>query len=89
MCQSIAGCCRLANCGCISAHMAHMSRKLETKVQTADEFVRTFVSTLPKVLHHDFIARQQAQFLQEAKSSLKAGEFLVVGDFAENYSFVV
>src|SRR6266516_6964473 len=61
---------------------------LEIKVQTADEFIRTFVNCLPKVLNHDFIARQQAKFLLEAKSKLKAGEFVVVGDFAENYSFV-
>jgi hypothetical protein len=62
---------------------------LETKIQTADEFITTFVSSLPKALNHDFITRQQAQYLQEAKRTLKAGEFLVIGDFAENYSFVV
>src|SRR6266568_4574586 len=54
-----------------------------------DEFITTFISFTPKVVLHDFIAKQQANFLQEAKRNLKMGEFLVVGDFAENYSFVV
>jgi len=62
---------------------------LETKIQTADEFTRTFIGSIPNVLNHDFVARQQAQFLQEVKRTLKPCEFLVIGDFAENYSFVV
>ena len=62
---------------------------LETKVQSADEFLHSFTSSIPKVLQHDFIAKQQARFLQETKRTLKLGEFLVVGDFAENYSFIV
>ena len=31
----------------------------------------------------------QSKFLQETKNALVEGEFLVVGDFAENYAFVV
>ena len=41
------------------------------------------------LMRHDFIAHIQAQFLQEVKSSLGEHEFLVVGDFAENYAFGV
>ena len=62
---------------------------LDTKIQSLDEFIRVFLDTLPTVLLHDFIAKQQSQFLQKTKSQLVPGEFLVVGDFAENYSFVV
>lgn len=39
--------------------------------------------------NHDFIAREQNKFLQFAKSSLQPGQFVVLLDFAENYSFVV
>ena len=62
---------------------------LDTKIQSLDEFIRVILDTLPTVLLHDFIAKQQSQFLQKTKSQLVPGEFLVVGDFAENYSFVV
>lgn len=62
---------------------------LETKIMTVDEFLRVFLSSLPVVLNHDFIAKQQAMFLQISKTKLKPGEFLVVGDFAENYSFII
>ena len=38
---------------------------------------------------HDFIAKQQAGYLQYLRSNLEPGMVLVVADFAENYSFVV
>jgi hypothetical protein len=62
---------------------------LETRIQSADEFLNSFISALPKLLHHDFIAKQQAKFLQDTRERLKPGEYLIVGDFAENYSFVL
>jgi len=62
---------------------------LDTNVQSVDEFVRNFLGMLPKVTQHDFIAKQQSNFLQCSKKMLTPGEFLVVGDFAENYSFVL
>lgn len=62
---------------------------LETKVLSVDEFLALFLDNLPVVLLHDFTAKQQSIFLQKTKSMLKPGEFAVVGDFAENYSFVL
>jgi len=62
---------------------------LETKVQSVEEFLGSYLGTLPAVVHHDFIAKQQSLFLQRTRSTLKPGEFLIVGDFAENYSFVL
>ena len=62
---------------------------LETKIQSADEFVRSFTGALSKLLHHDFIAKQQSSYLQESKEKRIPGEFLIVGDFAENFSFIV
>jgi hypothetical protein len=62
---------------------------LETKILSVDEFLRVFLAALPTVLLHDFMAKEQSQFLQKTKIQLKPGEFLVVGDFAENYSFVL
>ena len=62
---------------------------LETKVQTTDDFLEQFLSKLQLLKRHDFVAKQQTQYLQSRKESLVAGEFLVIGDFSENFSFVV
>ena len=62
---------------------------LDTKIQPVHEFLAAFLDSLSALQQHDFIAKLQSQFLQTTKSGLKAGEFVVVGDFAENYSFVL
>ena len=62
---------------------------LETKVQSVDSFLTDFTDALPKVVTHDFIAKQQSAFFAESKLNIVPGEFVVIADFAENYSFVV
>ena len=62
---------------------------LQTIVLPVDEFIEIFVAMLKKLMVHDFIAKMQASFLQQRKDTLKDGEFIVVADFSENYSFVV
>ena len=62
---------------------------LETIIQTADEFVETFCDKLDVLRSHEFIAKQQSAYCRERKECLAEGEFLVIGDFAENYSFVL
>ena len=62
---------------------------LETIILPVDDFLRIFLAALSKVVMHDFIAKQQANYLQATKNALRPGEFVVFGDFAENYSFVV
>ncbi|KAL5480015.1 hypothetical protein EMCRGX_G023629 [Ephydatia muelleri] len=62
---------------------------LETKVQTVDELLDSFSRMLEKFLVHDLITKMQADFMREKKESLGPGEFLVVADFSENFSFVV
>ncbi len=37
---------------------------------------------------HDFIAKQQSRYLNDRKSNLLEGEFLVIGDFSENFTFI-
>lgn len=62
---------------------------LETMTVPADSFVDKLSDELKKLTKHDFIAKEQSSFLQLLKQSIKVGEFIVQGDFAENYSFVV
>ena len=62
---------------------------LETKVMSTDEFIDAFTAMLIKLSIHDFTAKMQARFVQETKENLKEGEYLVIANFSENYSFVV
>ena len=62
---------------------------LETQLVPVEDFLNQFIEVLKKLRLHDFIAKNQARFVSEKKKLLSAGEFLVIGDFSENYSFVV
>ena len=41
------------------------------------------------ITEHSFLAKCQANFLKAKKESLKMNEGIVLGDFAENYQFLV
>ena len=62
---------------------------LETISQSADDFVDSLCEKLEILLPHSFIARQQSSFQVQLKAGLQAGEFMVMADFSENYSFVL
>ena len=62
---------------------------LETLVLPIDEFLDFFIEKLVDLKRHESIAKQQAGYLNEKRENFKNGEFLVIGDFAENFSFVV
>ena len=53
------------------------------------EFAEDLTEQLKKLLVHDFAAKSQGEAFKEAKSDLKLGEVLVVGDFAENNKFLI
>ena len=58
---------------------------LETISQSADDFVDSLCRKLEVLCPHSFIARQQSSFQVHLKAGLQQGEFLVTGDFSENY----
>ena len=60
---------------------------LETKVMLFDDFIDVFISMLKKLTIHE--AKMQARYVQECKDNLVKGEYLIIADFSENYSFVV
>ncbi|XP_046591732.1 uncharacterized protein LOC124293708 [Neodiprion lecontei] len=62
---------------------------LETIAQETERFLETLKEQTIVLKKHDFIAKQQSAYLKDRKSRLQPGEFLVLGDFAENYAFVV
>lgn len=53
----------------------------------ANEFIQNLCRDLKKLLRHDFTAKTQNSFYRRIKNALKPGQFLVVLDFAENYTF--
>lgn len=62
---------------------------LEDINKTVSSFVEYFVEAIDKLIPHSFISSQQADFIKCKKKNLALGEFLVLGDFAENCSFVI
>lgn len=44
---------------------------------------------LPKLLTHSFVAKQQMIFLKKMKDELPTGHVIALGDFSQNYSFVI
>jgi hypothetical protein len=65
--------------------------ELVTTVKSTEEFIESLIEKLLLLLllHHSSIATQQAMFLKELKYNLQSGEFIVLCNFAENYSFVL
>lgn len=53
------------------------------------KFIDHFVACLKKLIGHNYVHVRQSNFLQETKENLQPNEFVVINDFAENYSFVI
>lgn len=56
---------------------------LETLIQKIPNFIDHFCDQIGKLLIHDFMCRQQTDFIKKMNETLKEGEFLVQMDFAE------
>ena len=62
---------------------------METIIEPAIEFFDTLFEKLDTLNRDDFNAKQQSNFHKEVKSNPKIGEFPTLGDFSQNFSFVV
>ena len=63
--------------------------ELVTNVENTADFVQSLIEKLQVLKLHMFIHDMQTKQFYEVKENLNAGEVLAVGDFSENYSFVV
>lgn len=61
----------------------------EIEKKSSIDFTKLFCEKLSALVFHDFVAKQQSSFLNDIKNNLKEGEYCVVGDYSENYSFVM
>lgn len=62
---------------------------LEKIVKSSTDFVSEFSEQILQLIPHDFVAKQQGEYLRKCKTELQRGEFVVVSDFSENYTFVI
>ena len=64
---------------------------LETITKPVDDYVDSFCDQIKLLIPHSFIAKQQSLFQTDATrmSTLLPRQFVVIGDFSENYSFVL
>ena len=62
---------------------------LETITKPVDDYVDSFCDEIKLLIPHSFIAKQQSLFQTDAMSTLLPQQFVVIGDFSENYSFVL
>ncbi|KAL5487220.1 hypothetical protein EMCRGX_G019797 [Ephydatia muelleri] len=63
--------------------------QLETISQSTEEFVEMFIEKLQVLSRHDFIAKEQSNYLKDRKAALNEDKVLVLGDFSENYTFII
>jgi hypothetical protein len=63
--------------------------ELVTIVKSAEAFIESLLEKLLLLLCHLFTAMRQAMFLKEPKCNLQLGEFMVLCNFAANYSIIL
>lgn len=63
--------------------------RLEVLVKNTEEFMEMLEINLEKLKPHRFLVKVQHTFYNQLVSDLKPGEAIVLGDYAENYAFVL
>ena len=48
-----------------------------------------FKTLIPQLSRHHYVRKAQAKYFKDLKDNLPEGDGCLVGDFAENYSFIV
>lgn len=60
-----------------------------TRFVTLEDFIDLVVERIDKLTPHSFIAKEQSRYLNILKEELPENEVVVLGDFAENYQFMI
>jgi hypothetical protein len=63
--------------------------RLEVLVKSTEDFFELFETQLEKLRPHRFLVKVQHTFTKELMDNLKVGEVIVLGDYAENYAFLL
>ena len=62
---------------------------LVTQTSTIDEYKDILIMCIDSLTAHSYIAKSQASYLKQKKNDLNENEALILGDFAENYKFLI
>ena len=62
---------------------------LQEVIEPVEEFVESFSSSVIQLLRHHYVSKSQGHAFKMAKEQLNQDKGNLVGDFAENYSFLV
>lgn len=57
--------------------------------KSSEDFILQLVLNLGDLISHDYVAKCQSNYIDARKKELQQGEVLVIGDFSENYTFVI
>ena len=57
--------------------------------ENVEEFIESFSDAIMKLLRHHYVAIKQTKAFSKKKNNLRENEGVLVGDFAENHSFIV
>lgn len=63
--------------------------RMETLTAATEEFITSLAHNIHNLTRHSFVAKTQAECFKNLKANLDASECVIVGDFSENYSFVI
>ena len=62
---------------------------LTTFTATYEEYKDLLITSIDNLTKHSYLAKAQSQYVKSTKESLGRNEVLVLGDFAENYQFLI
>ena len=63
--------------------------KLVTQSMSVNEYIDLLIETIDALTPHSYIPKCQAKYLKSRKEDLPEDSLIFLGDFAENYTFVV
>lgn len=63
--------------------------ELITQLLPSEDFLNLLVEKIELLKSHHYVSKTQAQHFKDTKENLKETDCLVIGDFAENYTFTV
>ena len=58
-------------------------------IESSEDFLESLSNKVNKLTRHHFVAKAQTRFLKHLKSNLQPNEVIILGDFSENYSYIV
>ena len=74
---------------CFRQWQATDSTQLVSQTLSMGDFVDLVIETIDSLTTHSFVAKSQARYLKKRKDELMEDTAILLGDFAENYSFIV